>query len=243
MTYSGCVRSFPRGPWWCIAYVVFALWCCVADQAEARSRWVTVPVNVGVAPAGYLVSGLFQDQPVHFGLKIYVTAVLDRKTIRRFRRRIPRQYRQMAMRQSEIRISPLILGLIPDSIIISPKIRNTQMYGVTFRPIGFGISLLNKPVRVSVSAGLLFTYAFIQSDTLFPDPMHFLRPGLDIKFDVEVPITDSFLMSVGWASQLYIPQRIGGSILEMGQDLNEWMWHFGQFYLMFHFRFPYTTRL
>ena len=178
-------------------------------QAEARTR-VTVPVDLGIGPAAYLINNpIFLDQPVHFGLKISLKAIINRALLRRYRHRVPSQYRRYLRNTEEVRLNPLFF--LPDSLIISPKIWNTQMYGITFRPLGFGLSTNVGPLRLSAGAGLLLTYVFIESNKLPNDPvtMHFLRLGADVKVELEFPITDSFLISIGWASQLYIPNRWG----------------------------------
>ncbi len=210
-----------------------------------RVQALEVPVDVGVGPAAYMINNpLFLDQPAHFGLKISMAAIINRSLLRRYRHRVPARYRSMLRRMNELRYNPLFF--IPDSLIISPKIDNTQMYGITFRPFAVGLALMTKPVRVSLGAGLLLSYVFIQSDKLPDKPMtmHFLRPGIDIVLDIEIPISRTFLISFGWASQFYIPQSLGHSPFEMFSDnFSDWVWHFGQAYLLLHFRFPYRMRM
>jgi hypothetical protein len=205
-------------------------------EAYAQRR-VTVPLDVGVGPAAYFISGpVYRDQPLHLGLKISLQAVLDRDWLRRNRALIPRSYRQRALQVEEIRISPSLL--IPDAIILSPKVRNTGLYGVTWRPLGVALPLTSGRVALGLEAGLLLTYAYLDSDTL-PDT-HFLRPGLDLGARVEVEVTRSFLVSAGWSSGVYIPQELGS--FGVG-ELDQSMFHLGQAFLQLHVRFPYTTRL
>ena len=139
----------------------------------------------------------------------------------------------------EVRYVPS--AFIPHSVIISPKTRDTGMYGIAFRPLALGFALTPPPVRVGFDVGLMAKYMYMHSDTL-DAPMHFLRPGLEARLDVEFALSKSFLMSVGWASQVYIPQEVGGAIFAIG-DLNNSLWHIGQAYLMLHFRVPYTHQL
>jgi hypothetical protein len=201
---------------------------------------VEIPINVGFGPAVHLFTGPIQDdQLLHYGLKLSVAAVIDRATIQKNKKRIPARYRSYVNRVGEVRISKIY---VPDTIFISPKTKNTQIFGVTFRPIGIGIPLINAGVRFKLGAGLLLTYAFIDSDTLLKDPMHFFRPGIDLKADFEIPFSAHFLMSFGWASHFYVPQKIGGPFLEV-DGLSDTVWHIGQGYLLFHIRFPYRTRL
>lgn len=207
-----------------------------AGPTLAARRGVEVPVDVGIGPAFYLISGpVFDDQPVHFGLKIDVAAVIDQAWIRRNQRNIPKQYRGVSKNVKEVRISPSIF--IPDALIISPKIRNTGLYGVTWRPLSLSQSFGSQSAKFSLGAGLLLTYAFLHSDVL--PTTHFIRPGLDLKAEVELALSKQFLISFGWASGFYIPQRLGS--LGWG-PLSESMWHFGQAFLQLHFRFPYEVR-
>ena len=210
------------------------LWSTVA----LADQKVTVPVDVGVGPAAFLFFGpVFDDQPIHTGLKLSVDAVLDKEWLRKNQRVIPNRYRKQSRKLEEIRISPSIF--IPDSFIISPKYRDTGMNGVTFKPLALGLPLSSSPVRFTVGAGLVLTYAYMFSDTL-PDT-HFLRPGLDVGADLEFQLSKSFLISVGWESTLYVPQELGG--LGLPDSVGDGIFHVGQAYLQLHFRFPYTTRL
>ncbi|MFP2931955.1 hypothetical protein ACLESO_43680 [Pyxidicoccus sp. 3LG] len=206
--------------------------------ALAGAQRVTVPVDVGVGPAAFLFFGpVFDDQPIHTGLKISVDAVLDREWLRKNERLIPKRYRKQARSVDEIRISPSIL--IPDTLIISPKLRDTGMYGATWKPLSLGLPLSSNPVRFSVNGGLLLTYAYLHSDTL--DDTHFLRPGAALGADLELQLAKSFLISLGWESALYVPQELGG--LGFPDRLRNGIFHVGQAYVQFHVRFPYTTRL
>jgi hypothetical protein len=223
--------------------VPLALLCCLLlPGAAAAQRTVTAPVDVGIGPAAFFFFGpVFNDQPLHTGLKINVEAVLDKEWLRKNQALIPRKYRGRALKQDEIRFSPAVLALIPDSLIISPKYRNTGIYGATWKPFGLGGTLSPSPVRLSLDAGLLLTYAYVYSDLETLGTTHFLRPGLKLGADLEFQLSKSFLISSGWDSALYIPQRLG--TFSETKPLNESLVHVGQAYLMFHFRFPYTTRL
>jgi hypothetical protein len=217
--------------------------------APASAEPVTVPADVGVGPAAYVISGpVFDDQPVHGGLKISIQAIIDQATIQAHQERIPARYRNQALQMTEVRVSPSIF--IPDALIISPKIRNTGIYGVTWRPISIGLPLVDAaPVRFGLSAGLLVTYAYLYSDLAALPTTHFIRPGLDVGAELEIALAPSFLLSLGWASGFYVPQGLG--TLGMGpfgdkQDgnaLRQTMWHFGQGFIKLHFRFPYTANL
>ena len=227
-----------------LACTVSAL--CSADQlwpdgvrSKGQGNVVEIPINVGVGPAVHMLTGPIQDdQMLHYGLKLSVAAIIDRATIQKNKHRIPRKYHNLVNRAGEVRIGKLY---VPDTIFISPKVNKTQMYGFTFRPLALGVPLINQNVRLGVSAGVLLTYAFIQSDSVLDKPMHFFRPGLDLKAEFEIPFSNTFLMSLGWSSQFYVPQEINGGFFEV-KGIKNSIWHIGQAFLLFHVRFPYQAR-
>ncbi len=207
-------------------------------HAAPKKTSLTVPVDVGVGPAALLITGpVFRDQPVHGALKLSIAAVLDKELIRKNQNRIPKQYRSMAKGVEEVRISPSIF--IPDELIISPPVRGTGLYGITFRPFSFGVPLLSGPVSFDLGAGLLLTYAFLHSDVL--PTTHFLRPGIDLQAELEFKLSKSFLISIGWASGFYVPQKLGTFFDVL--PIQDGIWHVGQGFLKFHFRFPYKVTL
>ena len=112
------------------------------------------------------------------------------------------------------------------------------MYGANWRFLGVGVPLAN---ILDLGTGLNFTYAYLTGSEATPKT-HFLRPGLDFTANMEIPFSKSFLMSLGWSSLLYPPQRMGAGISNWG-GLNESIWHVGQAYFRLHFRMPYTVRL
>lgn len=217
---------------------------------EARNK-ITVPANVGVGPAGVMAFGpVFRDQPMHLGLKIWIGAVIDQETIQKNMHRIPAGYRRRAARIEELRYGAHIL--IPDSLIISPKLANTGILGVTWRPISLGIPLHRQDgFQARLSAGAILTYAFIWSDVLEPRFTNFLRPGIDLKAEAEVRLHPSLYVSFGWTSQFHVPQQLGPNPFVVEQafidgipgTLSGAIWHIGQPFLMFHYRFPYDVNM
>lgn len=201
---------------------------------------VTVPVDLGIGPAVHMVTGPIQDdQQLHYGVKISLAAIISQEIIKSQKHRIPKKYRGMATRMKEVRYTPTIF--IPDTLFISPKTERTGMYGVNFQPVAINLPLVRSP-RLAIGAGLDLTYIYIDSDEPALGTTHFLRPGLDLTADLEIPLSKSFLISVGWASIFYPPQEVGGEIFELGK-LDDSIWHIGQAYLQLHFRFPYTVNL
>ncbi|MBT3218322.1 MAG: hypothetical protein HN348_04470 [Proteobacteria bacterium] len=208
--------------------------------SPTQAKPITVPVDVGIGAGAHLITGpMFKDQPIYGGLVLSLQAILDKELLRESKDKIPKQYRDQVMSMGEIRISPSIF--IPDTLFISPAVQNTGMYGISWRPLALGIPLLAKPVRLDVNAGLRLTYAFIHSTTI-DSPTHFIRPGIDLRAGMEIPITAKVLTSIGWNSQFYPPQPLGGKVLAFGPFSNS-IWHMGQAYWKFHFRFPYKVNL
>ena len=212
-----------------------------AKKAKKPRAPVTVTADVGVGPAVHLVTGPLQrDQVVHWGLKLDVQAIIDQATIRANQDRIPKKWRQRALALEEFRLSPF--WWLPDTLVVSPRVNRTGMYGVVFRPLALGLTLLNHPVRASLGAGLLATYLYVDS-ALFPGAMHFLRPGLDLRAELEVPLGRAFALSLGWASQFYVPQELGSGLRGVGDGVHHTIWHVGQAFLLLHVRFPYDVTL
>jgi hypothetical protein len=229
--------------------LMFAL----AIPQAAHAKKVQVPIDVGVGPAALIWTGaIAQDQLVHYGLSISAAAVLDKKFLRQNKKLIPKQYRRQVTQMDEIRIGYL---LIPDTLIISPKTQNTGMYGVNWSPVSLSMPLVQKPFDFKATADLMLTYTFIHSDDDAIGTTHFLRPGLGLGANLEVPLGGRFYFSMGWRSALYVPQAVGGSVLdlglvtvegesvEFGGELNQTIWHVGQGSAQLHYRFPFVTRL
>lgn len=217
--------------------------------ATARGATAEIPVDVGIGPAACWFFGPLTDERgaiPHLGLKLNVEAVIDAEFIDRNQALIPAQYRRQAQHVSEIRVRPLFLILVPDSLVLSPRLDalgGTGIYGATWRPLSLGIPLYGhtrgrpSAIHLDLDAGLLFTYAYIQS-VAFPDT-HFLRPGIDVKLELELVASRVFSVSLGWASQVYVPQKLG--TFELGWP-DESIFHVGQAFLKLHFRFPYEYR-
>lgn len=215
----------------------------LAFTSTARAARVEVPVDVGVGPAAHFISGaVFEDQPMHWGLKLSLAAVFDQRTIQRHSRRLPAGYRKMAQGLDEARISPSIF--IPDTLFISPKTKNTGLYGATWEPVGLAVPLVGDPssvFRARFTGALLATVAFLHSDVL-PNTL-FIRPGVGLGVDAEVRFSRAFLISLGWTSGFYVPQQLGSFGVGSFDELGGSMWHVGQAWLKFHVRFPYSVSM
>lgn len=211
--------------------------------SSARAAPVDVPVDVGIGPAAYLFvpSPVYDDQPVHYGLKLSIQAIIDQQLLRKERNRIPAQYRDMVLRQKEIRLTPFPLTLVPEDFFISPKLKHTGIYGLTFKPLAIGAALGGGAARFGLDAGVVLTGMYIYSDLPSIPNTFFLRPGLSLQAELELMPTDVFGISVGWESAVYIPQKLG-SFAEI-QPYDQTLWHIGQAFLKFHFRFPFAANL
>lgn len=229
--------------------LVSLLWSAPAEaQREAE-----IPVQVGIGPAGYLLGGpsidevgwegrLFDDQPIHTGLRLSIAAVVSSDLVDEHPGMVPRQHRATLREMGEVRIRPGILMVIPTDIYLSPPVNNTQMWGATWSAIGIGVALTQEPVRFSASGSVIGSLKYLQSEVLPEDHFFFARPGVELQLDFEVPVDDQFLLSFGWASKVYIPQDLDGNVADIGEFDGDSLWHVGQFYLQGNFRFPYTHR-
>ena len=220
-------------------------------KKKGSSSAITVPIDVGIGPtANQWLGTIADDQQFHWGLKMDLGAIIDQKTIKANKHRIPKKYRGMATKMKEFVYRPL--WYLPDSLLLSPKRNNGQMWGVTFRPIGLGVSLINSGfLKLSLSAGLVLTGAYMSNDLWVSDhaydsdSMWFLRPGANAKATLLLKFSRSFLISVGYDAYAYVPQTLGRDFWEeVGENITQdSAWLNGQAFLMLHFRFPYTTRL
>ncbi len=219
---------------------------------KKRSREITVPVDIAAGPAffafgnplvgdGLLSGPVVEDQTVHYGLRFNMAAIIDRDFVRKYPHTVPRKYRGMFKEDTVVRFKPAALGLIPRNLYLSPKTKNTGIYGATWELLHVGMALMQSgDSRLSVGAGLLATYAYIDSDA-FESPTHFLRPGASVGLKFGTMLSDSFGVSAGANSNFYLPQDIGGGIFD--GDGDDALWHIGEAFLMLHYRFPFTTEM
>jgi hypothetical protein len=223
------------------------------QRQRAQPGVAEIPVQIGVGPAGYILAGptfpslrfgglLYEDQPLHYGLRINITAVITGDLIRNHPGLVPRQYARQIMQAGEVRYRPGVLGLIPRSLYLTPPIGNAMSVGATWAPIGLGLVLASSPVRVSVSGALIGTLMYIRSPSVATSNYLFARPGVELNLDFEIPLSERFLISLGWSSMVHVPQTLEATGLEslgMGGLDQQSLWHIGQFYVQGHYRVPY----
>ncbi len=214
----------------------------MATSVASAKQAVEIPINVGIGPSAFMFTGALADeQPLHYGVHIDVAAIIDKATIKKHQNKIPKKYRKIVSKLGEARIGYM---LIPDSLIISPKTQNTAIYGATWRPLSANLPIGLGPMELKFGAGVLLTYAYIGQDVPNADSVttHFLRPGLDLKANLDVPFSDSLILSLGWSSGFYVPQELGGGMADLGEG-DQSLWHVGQAYAVFNYRFPFKTKI
>lgn len=220
---------------------------------RGRRSKMTVPIDIGLGPVLMLPNpALFVQQPAFTGLELSLAAIIDQQLIRKYKRKIPRQYRRMALSLKEFKYRPWYVALVPERLILSPALSaqgisgtgllSTGMYGAVWRPLGFGRTLFSSgQTRFSLNLGLDLAYIFIHSADM-TSTTHFLRPGLNLEAVLRVPVTKSFLFSMGWSSDIFIPQPLGEAPWVFW-PLDQSLWHLGGPFIKLHFRVPYTVQL
>lgn len=214
-----------------------------------------VPADLGIGPAGFWFFGPLtanRGAVPHFGLAFDLAAIIDRDWLEANQASIPARYRGMADKVTEVRIGPSIF--IPSTLYISPPIDalgSVGMFGATWSPLGLTLLSTGKSSsrdlhksrgRLIIDAHLLLTYLFVFNTAGFAVPTtHFLRPGVQLRTQIILTVTERFLIGLGGGAQLYIPQRMG-TLFEIG-PLNENMWLSVFAFLQFHVRFPYEVTL
>jgi len=211
------------------------MWSLLLGLALATE--VTVPVDIGVGPAFLGISGPVRQQRTwHTGLSLTLEAIVDRKTIRKFKNRIPKKYRDFALRLDEVRIRPAWF-LVPETVFLSPKgPADTGVYGASWHLLGISVPLSTKPFRLAPEVAIPLTWIHIQSDSL-PSPTNVVRLGIQGRVDLEIPITKGLLVSGGWSSDVFAPQPLGGGVFTF-RPADEAVWHIGQAYAQLHVRIP-----
>jgi hypothetical protein len=231
----------------------FALLCVLSSSAFAG---VTVPADLGIGPEGVWFFGPLVENrggTPHFALTFNLHAVIDKQWIQENQNAIPARYKGMADRINEVRVGPSIF--IPSRLYISPPIDaigGTGMFGVSWTPIGLTLVSTGQQRagdwnksrgRLVIDTSLLLTYLFV-FNTLgleFVPSTHFFRPGLELKAEIIISATKTFLISFGGGAQIYVPQKLG-NWLEFG-PLDRAMWLTAFAFFKFHFRFPYEVSL
>jgi len=223
-----------------LATVCMGLMAWTSTPAVAAE--LDVPLEIGVGPATHTWFGpVGKDQPFHTGVVITADVVLDRAWFRDHGDAVPKRWRSLAGRVDEVRIRPL--WYVPESLIVSPKFRNTGMVGASWRPVAVGFPILTSPIRVGVDVGARLTALYMWTDTLpdsaDPKGTFFLRPGLDASLDAIFPLSDTIRVRLGVDGHAYVPQKIGGFGIGQGGDR---MWAMARGFAELRVRFPVTVK-
>lgn len=138
--------------------------------------------------------------------------VADRDWLRDHPDDVPARWRDRLGAVDEVRLRRY--PWLPESLILSPRFRDSGMIGASWRPAVVGTPLVTGPVKVNLDAGLRVTAAYLFSRSLptFDEPKgtFFLRPGVDLALDAIFPLTADLGLRVGLDGHAYLPQRIGG---------------------------------
>jgi hypothetical protein len=222
--------------------IAFSLFCMLHGSANAKALTADIPINFGVGPALFFPhSRLEEHQSAYYGLKLDLAAVIDQKTIQKYRHQLPERYREQSKQFKSLRISKF---WIPDHIIISPKKSKSYMYGASWRPFAVLTSWQSGPLEGKISAAPIFSYLAFGTPRMEEGQeqhttvtTHFIRPGLDVRAEASYRFSEEFITSVGWSSALYIPQKKGGDPTQIaGTSDSLWLLH--QAFIVFNYRFP-----
>lgn len=130
------------------------------------------------------------------------------------------------------------LPFLPDNIFISPLRDGAEpdgngmdVYGLSIRLVSLGMHPAGRIGRFGFSVGLIGTYAAITTD----EHTDFLRPGVDVRADLELDWDGPWFVGVGWNSLFHIPQDWGTSP-GGSRPGSPPLWHIGQAYLLFNIR-------
>lgn len=129
--------------------------------------------------------------------------------------------------------------LVPDNLFVSPLGPATGLsaYGVNVRLTSIGTHEIGRFVRFGASIGVVATYLYLETTGVRPTETHFLRPGFDLRADLEVDWGASWFVGIGWSSMFHLPQRLGTSFEnENGNTGGAQLWHIGQGFVLFSFR-------
>jgi hypothetical protein len=210
---------------------------------------VEIPVEVAVGPVALVPNPpAFFDQPVHAGLMIDVTAVIDQDLIRRYRDRAPAWARGAAGNVNEVKLTPGPLALLPETLVVSPAFSSTGMYGAIWRPFGLSIPLVDTPAfGLDTGAALSAVALFAHSSTLGVSAgsggqsfTFVLRPGAQLHVTAELSLSESLRLRAGWASDFFVPQPWGRPPWELF-PLEDSLWHLGGPFFVVAYRFPYRV--
>ena len=200
---------------------------------------LNVDINVGLGPQYLQANGALGDaQPGYLAVAFDAYAVLDAKDLKQVRKRVPRKYRKMVPKKS----ARVGLAYIPDQFLVSPTLGGgPAVWGASWTPLSIGEPLVEgKRLRVDAGVGLTGTLAGIHGGTAVPADTwtFFARPGLSGHAEVEVKLSKALYLSAGYDGRVYVPQKLGGSVTELGGLDDGSLWYLGGAFAQVHVRMP-----
>jgi hypothetical protein len=200
---------------------------------------LNVDINVGLGPQYLQANGALGDaQPGYLALAFDAYAVLDAKDLKQVRKRVPRKYRKMVPKK-EARVGLLY---IPDQILVSPSLDGgPAIWGAGWSPLSVSETLVDgKRVRVDAGLSLVATVAGIHGGTPATADTwtFFARPGLAGHAEVEVKLAKRLYLSAGYDGRAFLPQKLGGSVTELGGFDEGSLWYLGGAFAQLHVRVP-----
>lgn len=218
----------------------FTMFFCAFSN---NTRAAEIPINVGLGPSVFMIPDAVAHSKIDpfYGLNLKIKAIIDKATIEKNKDQIPAKFRNAVSKTNEVRIGYLY---IPSNILLSSG--NTpdkpSIYGATWKPISLDLPVRLGSTSLSIGTELVITYAMmtvghrsqdVENDAITRSTTHFIRPGLGLSAELEQPLTERFLLSVGVSSSYYIPQRLKGA-----DDTRDALWRIGEARATLNYRFP-----
>lgn len=223
----------PRRCLWLIWLIPALLGALLLAPRPARAGEVVVALDVAGGPQLILPYGAPEaERALHTGLVFSTRIIVDPKSLREQAEALPWPWKLVALKTKVVRWNPI--PYVPDSFIVSPGLGRGSALGLSWRVADVGVALAKQPRFTLSGAGRLTWISFFGGDT---PATHFLRPGIEVRAELEIPLSQVWFLAVGYSSQLYIPQAWGAAPWRIGPR-EDWLWHVGQIYLSGHRRQP-----
>jgi len=214
---------------------------CAASNLVGKEN-VEIPINIGVGPSFLWLPGLTPNQEIHNGVRLDLYGVIDNATIKKHKNRIPKQYRKLATSQQEIHISPLLLRLIPNVVIISPH-ESGSVYGANWTLLGAGLNWISTDFLVaSTNLNLpTLTYVYAESSANNPDGNHLFGIGASPSIETQWRINRNWLLGLAYYHTFQLPLAMNSYLREDGSS-KQWN-HYGEISILLNYRFPITKKM
>ncbi|MDH4275654.1 MAG: hypothetical protein OEW08_11485 [Gammaproteobacteria bacterium] len=209
-TFTDNIHGSPRG-------VGIALLCLLsmftnaarADDAPSKSKEkIPLLISVGAGYGDYELRDAYtgKNALIH-GIPIAISGVIEQETVKKYQDKIPKKFRKAATSFSEISMSH---AAIPDVLYVHPYDGEKEAYGGTWgmgMTFGTGFSFL----KFGVTGAVVGTYLYYH-DVNLRQSVHFIRPGVRGKINLEMPVfTKYLLLEAGYSKDLYWGQTFFGN--------------------------------